>query len=155
MGVVGMVGYTRKLVCVGVVTVAAAAFGACSSDGGKKVNVVLSEFVVQPDKASIEPGDIKFNADNQGTETHEMVVVKADSAEALPTDADGAVDEEQFEKGQAQGEVEDVAKGTSKSIKLKLTPGRYIVFCNIVEEEGAEKVSHFKKGMHAVLTVQS
>lgn len=111
------------------------------------------EFIVQPDKTSIKAGTIKFTGDNQGSETHEMVVAKADNAEALPTDADGAVDEEQFEKGQAQGEVEDVAKGTSKSIELKLTPGRYVVFCNIVEDETAEKVSHFKKGMHALITV--
>jgi len=52
----------------------------------------------------------------------------------MPTDADGAVDEEQLESGQAQGEVEDVEKGTTKSVELDLTPGRYVVFCNIVEE---------------------
>ena len=139
------------MVCV--VIVAAAAFAACSDDDGKDVDVVLSEFTVEPDPTSIKAGKITFKGDNQGSQTHEMVVVKADDFSALPTDADGAVDEEQLESGQAQGEVEDVAKGTSKSVELDLTPGRYVVFCNIVEGEGDAKVSHFKEGMHTVVTV--
>jgi uncharacterized cupredoxin-like copper-binding protein len=147
-----MARYARILGLFCVVMVAAAAFAACGDDGGKNVDVVLSEFIVKPDPTSIKAGKITFTGDNQGSRTHEMVVVKADNAAALPTGADGAVDEEQLETGQAQGEVEDVAKGTTKSVELELTPGRYVVFCNIVEETG-EKDSHFKKGMHAVVTV--
>jgi plastocyanin len=142
----------RILGVVCVVMVAAAAFAACGDDGGKKVNVVLNEFKVRPDPASIKAGKITFTGDNQGSRTHEMVVVKADDASALPTGADGSVDEEQLESGQAQGEVEDVAVGKTKSVELELTPGQYIVFCNIVEETG-DKVSHFKEGMHADITV--
>jgi hypothetical protein len=63
-----------------------------------------------------------------------MVVAKADS------------------KGQSQGEVEDVAKGTTKSVELKLATGRYVVFCNIVEDVSGETISHFKKIMRAVFT---
>jgi hypothetical protein len=144
----------RILVLFGVVTAAAAAFAGCGGDDDKTVKAVLSEYIVEPDAKSIKAGKITFTADNQGTRTHEMVVVKAANAEALPTDADGAVDEEQFASGQAQGEVEDVLKGTSKSVKLELTAGRYVVFCNIVEDVSGEKVSHFKKGMHSVVTVE-
>ena len=147
-----MARYARILGLVCVTMSAAAGLAACGDDDGKKVNVVLSEFTVKPDPTSIKAGKITFTGDNQGGSTHEMVVVKADDASALPTDADGAVDEEQLESGQAQGEVEDVAKGTTKSVELELTPGRYVVFCNVVEETG-DKVSHFKQGMHAVFTV--
>jgi hypothetical protein len=72
----------------------------------------------------------------------------------LPTDKDGAVDETGLAKGQSQGEVEDVAKGTTKSVELKLATGRYVVFCNLVEDVSGETISHFKKGMHAVVTVE-
>ena len=82
-----------------------------------------------------------------------MAAVKADDVAALPTDADGAADDVEVAKGQAQGEVEDVAKGTTKSVELELTPGRYVVFCNVVEDVDGTKVSHFKKGMHSVVTV--
>ena len=144
--------WTRVLAVVGAVTFAIA-FAGCSDDGGKKVDVQLSEYTVLPNPISIKAGKIKFTGENKGGTTHEMVVVKGDNADALPTDADGAVDEEQLAEGQAQGEVEDVAKGTSKSVELDLTPARYVVFCNIVEDVDGTKVSHFKKGMHAVITV--
>jgi uncharacterized cupredoxin-like copper-binding protein len=143
---------TRVFAVVGARTFAFA-FAGCSDDGGKKVNVELSEYTVLPNPISIKAGKIKFTGENKGGATHEMVVVKADNADALPTDADGAVDEEQLAEGQAQGEVEDVAKGTSKSVELDLTPARYVVFCNIVEDVDGTKVSHFKKGMYAVITV--
>ena len=117
------------------------------------MNVELSEYTAKPDPTTIKAGTIKFTGDNKGGSTHEMVVVKADDPAALPTDADGAVDEEQLEKGQAQGEVEDVATGTSKSVELKLTPGRYVVFCNIVEDVDGTKASHSQEGHARVFTV--
>ena len=141
------------LVSVGIAVVAVAGAAACGGGGGKNVNVELSEYTVKPDPTTTKAGTIKFTGQNKGGSTHEMVVVKAGDAAALPTDADGAVDEEQLEKGQAQGEVEDVATGTSKSVELKLTPGRYVVFCNVVEDVDGTKVSHFKKGMHSIVTV--
>jgi hypothetical protein len=33
---------------------------------------------------------------------------------------------------------------------LKLTPGKYVVFCNLLEKDGT---SHFAKRMYATLTV--
>ena len=50
------------------------------------------------------------------------------------------------------GEIEDVKPKKKKSKTFKLSPGTYIVFCNIVEEEeDGTIVSHFAKGMHTVL----
>jgi len=136
-----------------VLVVGAATLVACSDDGKTKVNVTLSEWIVQPDKGSVKGGEIEFVADNKGAETHELVVVRAASAEALPTDADGAVDEAQLQEGALIGEVEDVASQTSKSVTLDLSSGSYVLFCNIVETTDGETESHFAKGMHAVLQV--
>ena len=47
------------------------------------------------------------------------------------------------------GEVEHVAPGTTKTLKLKLGAGKYVLFCNLIDG----KQAHFKEGMHAEFTV--
>ena len=143
-----------------VVAIAALAMGAgvaaCGDDDGPDVTAKMTEFTITPDPDSVGAGAITIKADNAGGETHELVLVKADSASDLPTDKDGAVDEEAFESAgiEAIGEVEDVAKGTSKDLTADLEAGNYVVFCNIVDHEDGEVVSHYEKGMVANLTVE-
>jgi uncharacterized cupredoxin-like copper-binding protein len=43
-------------------------------------------------------------------------------------------------------EVEDLAPGKSATLSVNLTPGRYVLVCNIP--------GHYKHGMHASVTVQ-
>lgn len=143
----------RLLIVVAGTALAALAVVGCSS-GGSSVDVALSEWVVQPDPTSIDAGDITFKADNQGSEAHEMVVVRADSVSALPTDADGAVIEDEIPAGDFIGEVEELEPGDSGEDTLNLTAGTYVIFCNITEEESdGTTESHFAEGMHAVFTV--
>jgi hypothetical protein len=128
---------------------ACVAFVGCSDDGGASVDVTLSEFIVEPDPTTEDAGEIEFVGDNQGGETHELVVVRAESADELPTDDDGAVDEAQLEEGALIGEIEDIEAGSSKSVSLDLESGSYVLFCNVTEEEDGEIQSHFAEGMHA------
>jgi uncharacterized cupredoxin-like copper-binding protein len=130
------------------------AAGCGDDDGGEEVNVVLSEFVVEPDQRSADAGEITFVADNQGGETHEFLVVEAASADELPVDADGAFDEDAFGTENVLGEVEDVEAGGEKELTLNLDPGDYVLHCNVVEEEAGEVESHFTEGMHATFTVE-
>lgn len=133
------------------------ALAGCSDDGddssdsssdGTEVDVTLSEFVVQPDAASAAAGDVEFKAENEGSDEHEFVVVKADDASLLPTDADGAVDEEALEPGQLIGEIEGLAPGADGETTLSLDAGTYVLFCNIVDEEPDGTIeSHFNEGM--------
>ena len=133
-----------------VIALVGAGVAGCSGDGTPKAEVLLSEFVVEPDPTSEDAGEIEFVGDNQGSETHEFVVVRADSADALPTDADGAVVEDELEEGALIGEIEDIESGDSKSVTLDLEAGRYVLFCNITEvAESGEVESHFAEGMHA------
>jgi uncharacterized cupredoxin-like copper-binding protein len=125
----------------------------CSSSGGD-IDVSLGEWVVTPDPASASSGDITFKATNGGTETHEMVIMRAESAAALPTDADGAVDESAMPAADVIGEIEDIEAGASGEVTFDLEPGTYVIFCNITEEEADGTIeSHFQNGMHAVFTV--
>jgi hypothetical protein len=145
----------RRLTGLAVVlVVGAGALAACGDDGKPTVNVTLSEWIVQPDKTSVDSGEIEFVADNKGGETHELVVVRAASAESLPTDADGAVDEDKLPEGALIGEIEDVESQQSKSVTLDLSPGSYVLFCNVVETTDGETESHFAKGMHTSFEVK-
>jgi uncharacterized cupredoxin-like copper-binding protein len=124
-------------------------------DGGEEVNVVVSEFTVEPDPESVGAGEVTFVVDNQGGEIHEFLVVDADSADDLPVDADGAFDEAAFGKDKVLDEVEDIESGDTAELTLDLEAGTYLLLCNVVEEEESGEVeSHFMEGMHATFTVE-
>lgn len=130
------------------------AAGCASNGGGEAVNVVLSEWIVQPEPDSVSAGEVTFTADNQGGETHELVVVEAASADRLPVDVNGAFDEEAFGKENVLGEVEDVESGEQQELTLDLESGTYVLLCNITEEEDGEIESHFAEGMNTTLDVE-
>ncbi len=124
--------------------------GACSkSDNGKTVNVALGDFSLQPQASTIAAGDITFKVHNNGGFEHEMVVFKVADASRIPSQANGEADEEAVPKAAHMGEVEHVLPGTSKTFKLKLSRGKYVLFCNLIDGTKA----HFKEGMHAQFTV--
>jgi len=115
-----------------VVALAVPALGACSSDSGTTVNVTAADFSLKPDVSSVAAGDVKFKVKNTGAFTHEMVVVKVADASDLPTDPNGEVNEDKIPPAERIGEVEDVFPGKSKTLKLKLDAGKYVLFCNKV-----------------------
>jgi uncharacterized cupredoxin-like copper-binding protein len=87
---------------------------------------------------------------NQGGFGHELVVVKVADAKDLPTKPDGEVDEAKIPASEKLGAVKNVLPGQTKTLKVKLDAGTYVLFCNLVD--GANAV-HFKKGMHIDFTV--
>jgi uncharacterized cupredoxin-like copper-binding protein len=126
-----------------------------AENGGEEVNVVVSEFMVEPDPESVGAGEVTFVVDNQGGDVHEFLVVDADSADDLPVDDDGAFDEAAFGEDKVLDEVEDIESGDTAELTLDLDAGTYVLLCNVVEEEESGEVeSHFKEGMHATLTVE-
>jgi uncharacterized cupredoxin-like copper-binding protein len=125
--------------------------GACSSDSsGTTVDVSEADFSLKPAVTSVAAGTVSFKVKNNGTFTHEMVVVKVADASDLPTEPNGEVNEDKIPKADAIGEVEDVLPGTTKTLKVKLDAGKYVLFCN--KNDGATRV-HFKRGMHSDFTV--
>jgi uncharacterized cupredoxin-like copper-binding protein len=146
-----MRGITWPMVAIAVLLSAAAGCGDDDDDEGAEVDVVLSEFIVDPSEDSVEAGEVTFAIENQGGETHEFLVVEAASADDVPVDDDGAFDEE------ADGvvdEVEDIEAGDTAELTLDLEAGDYVLLCNVVEDEDGEVESHFAEGMHANFTVE-
>ena len=136
-------------------TVAALGFAACEDEEAEPaapgpqsgaVGVVLSEFSITPDVSTVKAGSVTFEAKNEGSESHELVVVKTDvAADALPVSA-GKADEEAA--GEVIGEIEpeDLPGGGEAEATFDLEPGRYLLICNIA--------GHYEQGMYAELTVE-
>lgn len=124
-------------------------FTACDDgDDIATVEVLLSEWIVEPNVSEVDAGEVAFEADNQGGETHELVVVRSDDPADLPTDESGVVDESQIADEDFIGEIEEFASKEQRSATFTLAAGSYVLFCNIVEtEEDGTVESHFVEGM--------
>jgi uncharacterized cupredoxin-like copper-binding protein len=120
--------------------------------GGEDVSVTLQEFAVGADPSSVSAGSVTFDIDNIGPDdTHEFVVIRTDlDPTALPTDENGAVDEEGGGM-EVVDEVEDIPVGDTPTLEVELTAGSYVLICNIFDE--AEQEAHYQEGMRTGFTV--
>ncbi|MDH5521548.1 MAG: hypothetical protein OEZ14_13575 [Acidimicrobiia bacterium] len=124
-----------------------------TADSSGAIEVRLSEWMVEA-PATAEAGSVTITAVNEGGETHELVVVRADSSDGFQVDETGKVDEAGFAEGDFIGEIEEFEAGTTESGTFELDPGTYVLFCNIVEEEADGTFeSHFQQGMETVITI--
>src|SRR5215471_2057825 len=92
----------------------------------------------------VKPGVILFKVKNiSADEDHELLLVLADSPNALPMEAgDVRVDEDKL-KGLK--ELGDVHPGKTRSTTVPLKAGKYVLFCN--------EAGHLKAGMATTFTV--
>ena len=105
----------------------------------------LSEFKIALASTTLAAGSDTFTVTNAGTIGHEFVIKRTTASDsALPTKADGTIDEESPELGEV-GEVEIATPGTTKDLAQDLAPGTYVFFCNIP--------GHYVGGMHGSFTV--
>jgi uncharacterized cupredoxin-like copper-binding protein len=115
---------------------------------GKALQITMDDYTFSPSDATAAAGRLTINAPNTGQLVHELVLAKTDvDPGALPTTADGSVDEAKLEtRHQDAGEIADVEPQDSKEGTFKLAPGRYVMFCNIP--------GHYAQGMYGTLTVK-
>jgi uncharacterized cupredoxin-like copper-binding protein len=108
------------------------------------IHVRLTDKSIQLDTDTAKPGRVTFEVKNvaDSNTEHEFVVLKTDTDEAGLPVRNGQVTESRFKK---MGEVEDLAKGSTKRLSLKLSPGRYVLICN--------RPGHYAMGMHKALVV--
>ncbi len=116
--------------------------------GGKALEIKMGEFYFEPGNATAKAGKTTIEAPNEGAVEHELVVFKTNKNPAkLPTEANGGVDEEKLDKeAEEAGEIADVEAGDTKSEEFDLTPGKYVMFCNIP--------GHYAQGMYGTITVK-
>jgi hypothetical protein len=126
-----------------------------ASAGDATIAVELKEWSVVPARADVPAGTVTFDANNTGADAHELVVVRADDPAKLPLAADGTVDEEKLPEGAFVGEIEPFPGRQHCTGTFELTPGRYALFCNILETEAdGTKENHYANGMRSGLEVR-
>jgi uncharacterized cupredoxin-like copper-binding protein len=109
--------------------------------------VSLNQWSVTP-SGTPSAGPVTFTVTNDGTITHEFVVLKTDTpAESIPV---GTFEGEQDRinedtSGKNVGETGDMEAGTTKTLTLTLQPGHYVFLCNLP--------GHYQQGMHVDVTV--
>lgn len=130
------------LLVAGLLTLGAC--GVASQASPSKVTVTEDEFSVKLSQASAPAGKVTFVLNNTGKIEHELVILKTD----LPHDKIPARDNDptKVQEPGAAGEIEDVAAGTSKEETFDLTPGNYVLLCNVE--------THYAAGMHIAFVVK-
>lgn len=122
--------------------------GKAGSTGGKTVEIKMGDYFFNPEDATAQAGSTTIEAPNEGSVEHELVVFKTNlDPSKLPTESNGGVDEEKLDEiAEEAGEVADVEAGETKSEGFKLTPGKYVIFCNLP--------GHYAQGMYGTITVE-
>lgn len=107
---------------------------------GHAVKASLTEMKITDSVAKVAAGKVVFTVTNNGSMTHEYVVLKTSQPAAnLPLSGGRA-----SEAGHV-GEIGDLPAGATKSLTLSLKPGHYSIICNLP--------GHYTGGMHTDLTV--
>lgn len=97
---------------------------------------VLREWSVSPPTVRLQSGKVQITTTNLGSETHELVIVRASDLASLPLKSDGSVDEDKVREADKAGEFPDLAAGKSATKTLDLSAGSYVAFCNLVDQMG-------------------
>ena len=145
-------------------TIGALALGGCGGDdessepatqaqtqttgGGRTLTITMADYSFTPKDATTAAGKVTISAPNDGQLPHELVLFKTDrSPTSLPRKGN-EIDEEGLEaKGvESPGEIEEVGPGETKTGLFNLTPGKYVMICNLP--------GHFQNGMYGTITVK-
>lgn len=136
--------------CRGLVAFGCAAVVMSCSGGGARagvtVNVAERDFKMTASASHVAGGVIEFRDHNAGPDTHEVLIVRTTlPAGRLPLRSDGITVNEEVLKPDIVGSIDFVPPGGTKTTKLRLEPGRYVLFCNMS--------GHYLGGMHVDLLV--
>ncbi len=114
---------------------------------GVSIQVTAKEMEFKLSQSTVPPGTVEFVATNNGTIPHEMEVIKTDlPVDKLPITSDGRLDTDKAGKEIGEIDEDELKSGTTKTLKLNLTPGNYMIVCNLP--------GHFQAGMRTLLTVK-
>ena len=142
----------RPLLLLPVLALVAAGCGSSSNDtkstskataapaAAKATDVKLSEWKLAPSATNVAAGKVRISAANDGKTTHEMIVLRTDKPAASLGSG------KRVSEAGSVGEISDLKAGASASKTFDLSPGHYVVICNLP--------GHYAAGMRADLTVR-
>jgi uncharacterized cupredoxin-like copper-binding protein len=144
-----MKGIRFGLIAVGLLLAVGAAGAtfpqAASAQDGTHMTLTLNEWAILSEVPEVAAGEITFDVMNTGEDVHEVIFIRSDMdiTTLPPSRVRGEVDEEAI--GEYIGGFEDVQPAAMASGAINLTPGRYILLCNLT--------NHYAKGMVSTLQV--
>jgi uncharacterized cupredoxin-like copper-binding protein len=115
---------------------------------GGTVSVSLNQWTITPTATAVPAGSVTFDVANDGTVTHEFVVLQTDTPAAeIPIESfEGEQDRiDEDTAGTNVGETGDMEAGATQTLTLDLAPGHYVFVCNLP--------GHYGQGMHTDFTV--
>ena len=108
---------------------------------GRVVSITERDFRISA-PASIRAGTVQFRIHNLGPDTHELLIARALNG-WLPLRADGlTIDEETIHPSAFEGQE----RGKTGELRIRLAPGRYVLFCNMA--------GHYLAGMRKTIVVR-
>lgn len=117
-----------------------------ATSGVPSIGVVEKDFTIQATPSTVKGGLVDFTVANAGPSAHEFLIFRAALApDALPTGSDGRVDESSDQITKVFDSGDNIAPNGSKVFHAALTPGKYVMVCNLP--------GHYKAGMHEGFTV--
>ena len=108
------------------------------------------EWSINPVAGEIEPGLLRFEVANGGSLVHQLLVVKTDLRPAELPLLNDAVDEG---KVNVVAKLDGVTPASKAALTLELSPGKYVLLCNRLEQTGGAIIGHYRRGMYAGLLV--
>jgi uncharacterized cupredoxin-like copper-binding protein len=110
------------------------------------VPIVLEDYRIRSSVTTVPAGTVTFNVHSRGPSTHELAVFETTRpADQLPLGTDGLRIDEDSSLLREAGELEQVDIGETETFVLRLSPGTYVLACNM---EG-----HYLGGMYFSLVV--
>jgi uncharacterized cupredoxin-like copper-binding protein len=121
-----------------------ASSGRTAKPAATVVPITERDFKISAPRHDLAAGRVDFAVSNRGPDAHEFIVVREIDT-ALPMRSDGlTVSEEALEHYEA-GSLEPGEPGHVRNLEVNLTPGRYVLLCNMS--------GHFMGGMHTQVEV--
>jgi uncharacterized cupredoxin-like copper-binding protein len=111
---------------------------------GQLLRVTERDFQITPASHHAAAGPVVIRVVNRGPDEHELIVVHDNGH--LPLRSDGMTVNEEALAKQIVGSLEPGAPGGVRELRVVLTPGRYLLLCNMY--------GHYMAGMHSELIVR-
>ncbi len=125
------------------------ALAGCGGSSGSAQNrsaiaVTERDFAISA-PTTLPAGEVVLRVMNKGPVAHELLVVR-EPAGGLPISRDGlTVNEARVQRSEV-GVLEPADAHAVRDLAIRLTPGRYVLFCNMA--------GHYVGGMHHELVVR-
>jgi uncharacterized cupredoxin-like copper-binding protein len=135
----------RSLLAVAAIALVLVSCGAPdAAPAGSGVVVEMSDYKVSASVPGVKAGSVKIGVRNLGAMAHSFTVLKTDlPQDKLPVDGATA---KVSEDGKVGG-IDTIPAGKSASVTIDLTPGKYVLICNVP--------GHYQLGMHTAFTVDA